>query len=196
VENTLAPLAVFSIVLRTAGLFWAVVGALALCYGTILVRLVRRAPVPALLLVGAVLLTARSAVGALTGSAFLYFLQPSLGNFVMGAVFLLSVLLGRPLAARLAGEFCALPADLVGHHRLRAFFRQVSLLWAVVFCAIGAVTVVMLLTVPVSAFVLLSSGSSTFLIVVAIGLSLWWFRRSLRQAGVRLRLGPAVAPVT
>ena len=193
VENTLAPLLVFYAILVTVGLFWAFVGALALCYLTIVVRLLRRAPVPALLLLCAALLTARSIIGMLTGSAFLYFLQPSLGNFVIGGLFLLSVAIGRPMAGRLAGEFCAFPSGLVGHHRLRDFFRRVSLLWAFVFCANGAVTIWMLVRVPVTEFLFLSFGSSTGLIIVGVALSLWWFRRSLQRAGMRLRLGIAEA---
>jgi hypothetical protein len=195
VENTLAPLLVFYAILVTVGLFWAFIGALALCYLSIIIRLVRRTPVPALLLLCAALLTARSIIGIATGSAFLYFLQPSLGNFVIGGLFLLSVPLGRPLAARLAGEFCSFPAGLVGHDRLRDFFRRVSLLWAFVFCANGAMTIWMLIKVPVTEFLFLSFSSSTGLTIAGVALSLWWFRRSLRRAGVRLHLGtPAVAP--
>jgi hypothetical protein len=195
VENTLAPLLVFYAVLVTVGIFWAFVGALGLCYLTILARLVRRRAVPALLVLAAVLLTARTLIGLFTGSAFLYFLQPGLGDLLIGGLFLLSAAFDRPLAGRLAGEFCAFPSGLVDHERLRCFFRRVSLLWAFVFCANGAMTVWMLVSVPVTRFLLLSSGSSTALIVVGVGLSLWWFRRSLQHAGVRLRLGggPAAA---
>jgi hypothetical protein len=193
VENSLAPLLVFYAVLVTVGLFWAFAGALALCYLTILVRLVRRGPVPALLLICAALLTMRSVIGMLTDSAFLYFLQPSLGNFLVGGLFLLSVPLNRPLAGRLAGEFCSLPSGLVGHHRLRAFFRRVSLLWAFVFCANGVVTIWMLIGLPLTEFLFLSFSSSSGLTVVAAGLSLWWFRRSLQHAGMRLRVGAAAA---
>lgn len=193
VENSLAPLLVFYAILTTIGLFWAFAAALALCYVTILVRVVRRGPVPALLLLCAALLTARTVIGMVTDSAFLYFLQPSLGNFLIGGLFLLSVPLGRPLAGRLAGEFCSFPPFLVGHHRLRSFFQRVSLLWAFVFCANGAVTIWMLVEVPLTEFLFLSFSSSTGLIVVAAALSLWWFRHSLQQAGMRLRLG-APAP--
>jgi hypothetical protein len=195
IENALAPVLVFYVILSTVGLFWAFVGALGLCYLAIVVRLARRAPVPALLLLGAALLTARSVIGIVTDSAFLYFLQPSLGNFLIGALFLLSVPFGRPLAGRLAGEFCAFPDGLVGHQRLRCFFRRVSVLWAFVFCANGAVTIWMLVSVPLTRFLFLSFGTSTSLVVAAVAVSLWWFRRSLRQAGVRLRFGGGPLPV-
>lgn len=192
-ENILAPLGVFYAVLAIVDLRGAFIGALCWCYAAILLRLVRRQPVPALLLVSAVLLTARSAVGLATGSAFLYFLQPSLGNFVIGALFLLSVPVGHPLAARLAGDFCTFPPGLVGHHGLRRFFRRVSLLWAFVFCVNGAVTVWMLVSIPIAQFLAVTTGTSTGMIVLAAGLSFLWFRRSLRGAGVRLRLGVSPA---
>jgi hypothetical protein len=71
----------------------------------------------------------------------------------------------------------------------------VSLLWAFVFCANGAVTIWMLVRVPVTEFLFLSFGSSTGLIIVGVALSLWWFRRSLQRAGMRLHLGtPAATP--
>lgn len=193
VENVLAPLLVFYVVLATVGLFWAFIGALGLCYLTIAVRVARRSPVPALLLLGAALLTARSIIGIVTESAFLYFLQPSLGNFLIGVLFLLSVPFGRPLAGRLAGEFCGFPQDLISHQRLGAFFRRVSLLWAFVFCANGAVTIWMLVSVPLTRFLFLSFSSSTGLIVIAAALSLLWFRRSLRGAGMQLRVGAPLA---
>jgi hypothetical protein len=191
VENSLAPLLVFYAILVTVGQFWAFVGVLALCYLTIFVRLVRRGPVPALLLICAALLTARSVVGMLTDSAFLYFLQPSLGNFLVGGLLLLSVPLDRPLVGRLAGEFCSFPSGLVRHHRLRSFFRRVTLLWAFVFCVNGAVTIWMLIRVPLTEFLFLSFSYSTGVVIVAAALSLWWFRRSLQKAGMRLRIGAA-----
>lgn len=194
-ENVLAPLVVFYAVLAVVGVDGAIIGALAWCYVAVAVRLVLRKPVPAMLIVGALLLTVRTAVGLATGSVFLYFLQPSLGNFALGALFLASVPAGRPLAARLAGDFCALPPGLLRHERLRHFFRRVSLLWALVFCVNGATTIWALLSVPVTAFPLVSTGVSTVAIVLAIAGSLWWFRRTLRRVGVRLRIGHQ-APAT
>lgn len=194
VENTLAPLAVFYVTLATVGLTWAFVSGLGLCYVVITLRLVRRQPVPVLLLLGAALITARAVIGLSTGSVFLYFLQPSLGNFAIGALFLASVPLSRPLAARLAGEFCSFPDEIVSHHRLQTFFRQVSLLWAFVFCVNGAVAIWMLLSVPIGKYLVLSTSSSTGLIVVAAAASLWWFRRSMHGAGMQLRLGERLLP--
>jgi hypothetical protein len=102
------------------------------------------------------------------------------------------VAFGRPLAARLGEEFCAIPAEVTAHHRLRAFFRRVSLLWAFVFCWNGAVAIWMLVSVPVQQYLLISFGSSTTVIVSAIAVSLWYFRRCTHRAGMQIRLGGRV----
>lgn len=188
-ENTLAPLVVFYVVLVTVGHTWAFVSALGLCYATVAFRLLRRQGVPAMLLMGMVLMTARAAIALATGSIFLYFLQPSLGNFAIGALFLTTVAIGRPLVARLAREFCGIPDEVVSHHRLRTFFRQVSLIWAAVFCVNGAVAIWMLVSVPIGQYLVFSTSSSTGVILLGIGTSLWLFRRSIRRAGMQIRLG-------
>jgi uncharacterized membrane protein len=191
-ENTIAPVVVFYVALVTMGHTWAFASALGLCYLTLGVRLVRRKPIPAMLLVGVVLMTARAVIALATGSIFLYFLQPSLGNFAIGALFLGTVAIGRPLVARLAGEFCGFPDEMVKHHRLRTFFRQVSLIWAVVFCLNGAVAIWMLVSVPIGQYLVISTSSSTGVILLGIGLSLWLFRRSVHRAGMQIRLGGRV----
>jgi hypothetical protein len=191
-ENVVAPLVVFYAVLALFGMRGAIIAALVWCYVAVGARLVLRRPVPGILVLGALTLTARTAVGLGSGSVFLYFLQPSLGNFAVGALFLASVPAGRPLAARLAGDFCALPPDLLTHSRVRSFFSRVTLLWALVFAVNGATTLWALLTVPAAQFPIISTAASSVATVLAIGGSLLWFRSSLREAGVRLRLGPAV----
>lgn len=193
IENVLAPLAVFYAVLAVVGMRGAIIGALTWCYLAVVARLALRRPVPAVLVVTALLLTMRTVVGLATGSVFLYFLQPSLENFVLGGLFLASVPLGRPLVARLAGDFCALPPDLLGHIRLRRFFSRVSMLWAAVFAVNGVSTLVLLLRLPAVDFPVVSALASMLAVLLAAGGSLLWFRRSLGGAGVRLRMGAAAA---
>jgi uncharacterized membrane protein len=188
-ENTVAPLGAFYLALVTLGLTWAFVSGLALCYGTVAFRLIRRQKVPALLLLAVALITARAVIGLATGSVFLYFLQPSLGNFAIGAVFLGTVAIGRPIIAKLAGEFCGFPEEVVGHHRLRGFFRQASLIWATVFCLNGAVAIWMLVSVPIGQYLLFSTSSSTGVILLGVGASLLLFRRAMRRTGMQIRLG-------
>ena len=133
----------------------------------------------------------RTAVGYATGSVFLYFLQPTLQNFVFAFVLLATVRLRQPLIARLADTFCAFPATFTGNPRVQRFFRRMSLLWALVFLTNGAATLVMLARATVGDFlVMATAGSFTLVGVAALG-SLLWLRRELRDEGIRLQFGAA-----
>jgi hypothetical protein len=154
-------------------------------------RLVRRQPVPATVLVGALLITVRAVIAFLTGSLFLYFLQPTLGTVAVGSAFGVSTLAGRPLARTLAEDYLPLTAQFVAHPRVAAFFPRVSLLWCAVNLLNAAVTYSLLLSATTGQFLLLKSLGGPVLTGVAIVASVLWFRRTMRGAGVRLRFAAA-----
>jgi intracellular septation protein A len=144
-------------------------------------------------LISTVLLVARTVVGLWTGSAFLYFLQPTVQNFVFALALLVTLGFERPLLAKLADDFCPFPEALTGHPRIKRFFKRVSLLWAFVFLVNGATTLAVLATQTVGNYLMVSTAGSYSMVALGIGLSLWWFRRSLAGEGIRLRIG-APAP--
>jgi intracellular septation protein A len=188
-EATLVPLGLFYLLLQPVGLRWALIAALGWSYLVIAVRLVRRERVSALLLIGTAMLTVRSAVSFATGSAFFYFLQPTLGNFVVGALFLLSVPLGRPLAGRLASELCPLPAHVLDRRAVRSFFTRITVLWALVNIANGSTALWALLSSSLGGVLLARTLGSLTIVGAAICLSYVWFRRSLRVEGLTLTWG-------
>src|SRR5262245_33718033 len=112
VEGTLIPLALFVGCLRFLGVWGAMTAGLLWVYSAIGVRLTLRKRVPGILVLGAVTLTARTIIALVSGSVLVYFLQPSLGTMLVALAFLMSVPLGRPLAGRLADDFCPLPSDV------------------------------------------------------------------------------------
>jgi intracellular septation protein A len=193
-EFTLIPLALFWVLFTQVGFdggLFAALGWSALAIGR---RLVQRQKIPTILLITTALLVVRTVVGLCTGSAFLYFLQPTVQNFVFALALLVTIGLERPLLAKLADDFCAFPEALSSHPGIRRFFKRVSLLWAVVFLVNGATTIVVLATQTVGNFLVVSTAGSYSVVAMGIVLSLWWFRRSLAGYGVRLRLGsPAPA---
>jgi hypothetical protein len=194
-ESTFVPLALFWVLFTQAGFdagLYAALGWSVLALGS---RVVRRQPVPAVLVLSTVLLTARTVVGLMTGSAFLYFLQPTVQNFVFAALLILTLGLKRPLLAKLADDFCPFPDTVTGHPGIQRFFRRVSLLWALVFAVNGATTLAVLATQTVNNFLLVSTAGSYSVVALGIGFSLWWFRRSLASLGIRLRLGTPPAPI-
>jgi intracellular septation protein A len=188
-ESTLIPLALFWILFTHAGFDAGVIGAL--CWSGLAIgrRLVLRRRVPAVLWLTTTLLVVRTAVGLWTHSAFLYFLQPTVQNFVFAGLLVITLGLKQPLLARLADDFCAFPDALTEHPRMKSFFRKVSLLWAAVFLVNGVTTLAVLATQTVGNFLMVSTAGSYSLVAVGIGISLWWFRRSLKGEGIALHLG-------
>jgi hypothetical protein len=184
VEASLVPLAVFYGALWLVGVWGGLVAALLWSYTAVARRLVSREPVPGLLVLGAVGLTARTVVAAASGSVFVYFLQPTLTTVVVAGVFLVSVPAGRPLAERLAGDFCPLPDTFMGSPPVRRFFARITVLWAFVQLANAAVSLWLLATQPVATYVVARTATSWLLTGGAVLASTLYFKRSMHRHGI------------
>jgi uncharacterized protein DUF3159 len=180
-EGAIAPVAVFLLALHFLGVVGAIVAGLGFAYGIIGWRLLTRRRVPGLLVLGAVSLTARSVLAVASGSVFVYFLQPTLGTALVATVFLASAGAGRPLAGRLARDFCPIPDHVASTVPMRRFFTQITLLWAVTQLLNAAVAMWLLLSQSVGVFVVTRTVSSITLSALAITLSVMWFRRSMSE---------------
>jgi intracellular septation protein A len=189
IEGTIVPLVLFVVVLRLVGVWGALTVGLIWTYGAIGTRLVTRRRVPGILLIGALTATVRVALAVATNSVFLYFLQPTLGTALVGGAFLVSFAARRPLAERLAHDFCPLPDALAAHPHVRQFFLRISLLWAGVFLANAAVTLWLLLSQSVTIFVVAKPFVSFGLTGAGIAVSTWWFFRTMRRHGLLARRG-------
>lgn len=190
-ESTVVPLGLFYLLLTTVGFSGGIIAALSWSMLALVRRIVLRRGVPAVLLLTTVLLVARTVLGLMTGSVFLYFLQPTLQNFLVAFVLVASLPYRRPLIAKLADDFCAFPAAFSEHPRVVQIFRRLSLFWALVFLTNGVTTLWMLARKTVGDFLMVSTAGSWSIVAVAIVVSLVWFRRSLRGEGIVLRMGPA-----
>jgi hypothetical protein len=186
-ENTVAPLGVFYGILSLLGLRGALLATLAWFYLALIRRVISRRRVPGMLLVGATLLTIRTAAALATRSAFVYFLQPTVGTFLVAGAFLLSIPAGKPLAEHLARDFCPLDPEIFKRPAVRQFFLRLSLLWTFVLFANAAIGLWLLLSESVGAFVLLKTTITVLAIAAATTVSTLWFRRTLRGEGIALR---------
>lgn len=184
VEGTLIPLALFLLTLRLLGTWGAVTVGLVWIYLAVGVRLVMRKRVPGVLLIAAATMTARTVVAFASGSVVVYFLQPSLGTMLVATAFLLSVPLGRPLAGRLAADFCPLPDDVRTNIHVIRFFRQISLLWAFAQTLNATLTVWLLFTQSLGTFVVARYAVSWSVTIGAIVASTLWFRTSMARQGI------------
>lgn len=188
-EGTVVPVAIFLLTLKLLGVWGAVAGGLLWAYGNIARRVLTRRRVPGILVLGALTLTARTALALGTGSVFVYFLQPTLGTALVAAAFLLSVPIGRPLAQRLASDFCPIPTEVMADRRVRRFFLNISLLWAFTQFANAGITLWLLLSQSVGTFVVAKTFVSVCLTGGAIVVSTLYFRRSMTRHGILRRRG-------
>jgi hypothetical protein len=195
VEGKLIPLLVFLSFLKFAGSTAAVVAAFAWSVSCITFRLSTGRRVPGLVILTAAGLAARTLAAIATGSMVVYFLQPTASTALVGGAFLVSVGVRRPLAEKLAHDFCPFDETTARHPHLRQFFVRLSLLWSLTSMINAAITLWLLLTQPVTTFVVVKSflgpGFTTLTLVIAIG----WFRFSARSNGVRFVFAPAAKRV-
>jgi hypothetical protein len=191
-ESTVLPVGLFVGVLHFFGLWGAIIAGLGWSYAAVLRRLVTRQRIPGLLVIATLTLTARSVLAFATGSSVLYFLQPTLGTALVAVAFVVSVVLGRPLAQRIATDFCPIPEHVTADERVRRCFLGISLLWAVTCLVNASVSLWLQFTQSVGTFVLTKSLTQGVLTVVAVTISVLWFKRSVNKP----ILIPALAPVS
>lgn len=181
VEGCIAPVAVFYAALMLLGLNGALVAAVTWVYGGIAWRFVRGHKVPGVLLLAAVGVTARAGLAAVTHSAVVYFLQPTLGTLLVGVAFLASVGLRRPLAQKLATDMVPMPEAFLKHTRVRQFFLRISLLWSLVLFTNALLSLWMLLNESIGTYLWVRTSLVTALGAAAVTVSVLEFKRCLRH---------------
>jgi len=189
VEGALGPAVVFYAVLTLSGFRGALIGGAAWSCLAVGRRLAKRERLPALLMLGLVLLAARTLIAYSTGSAFVYFLQPTIGTFLVGLLFAGTALAKRPLIERLAYEFCPLDVEVMSKPFIRQFFLRLSVLWSVVMTVNAGLVLTLLLESSLRAFVVERTVVSYGLTIGGIVLSTIWFVRVMRRAGIPVRFG-------
>jgi uncharacterized membrane protein len=140
-------------------------------------------------MLGAGLLTLRATITFLTGSAFVYFLQPIAGTVATATAFAATALAGRPMLDRLTHEFCPLPVELSRRLRRSRFFTHLSVVWSLTYFVNAAGTVWLLTSSSIGGFIVLKSILSPTITGIAAAVSYLLFRQALRHEGVRVRWG-------
>ncbi len=188
-EATLIPTALFYVWLTAVGTTAAFIAALVWSYGAVLRRVAWRRPVPTILLLGLLGLTVRTVIAIANDSAFIYFLQPVLGTMVMAMVFIGSIVIGRPLIARLANDFWPLTPEVKSRPRVTALFRRLTALWAAVNVLTAAATLTLLLCLPLATFVAVKQFASMSITVAGIALTIDLSVRTARREGLIAQTG-------
>ncbi len=183
IEASLIPSALFYSCLVLVGIGAAYAAALFWLYAAVASRLVRRRPVPPLLVLGAIGITVRTSVAVASGSTFVYFAQPVLSSVVVGCVFLVSVAVGRPMVQALALEFWPLTPEMLAHPAVGRLLRRLTFLWAGVNFAVGAATLTLLVVLPLPAFVAVKQAVAWTITGAGIAITIDRSVRTARRAG-------------
>ena len=161
------PAVLFYTTFSLAGVWTAIMVALAWSYGAIAFRALTGRRTSGLLLLTALLITARTALALATDSTFVYFLQPIISDGIVATAFLLSLVTARPMVARLAGDFYPMSHELAIRPRVRRLFRNLTVLWAVLGLGKATLTMWLLQTQSLETFVLVKSVSMLMINVLA-----------------------------
>ncbi|HYH49430.1 MAG TPA: VC0807 family protein [Acidimicrobiia bacterium] len=193
IEATIVPAVLFYVALLTAGLGAAYMAALGWSYAALVRRVLRHDPVPPILVIGVIGITVRTLVAIVSRSSFVYFFQPVLASVAMGFVFLISVAVRRPLIATLAHEFWPLSPEVAGRPGVVRLFRRLTLLWAGVNLASAALTMGLLVTLPLGTFLAVKQLSGLGLTAGAVCLTVSMALRTARREGLHAEPPPLPA---
>jgi hypothetical protein len=196
-EGIIGPLVLFYATLLIFGFRGALISALCWSYVAVIRRIRRGERITALLMLGTLLLTLRTTVAFVTGSAFVYFIQPMAGAVCVAVVLLISAALRRPFTQRFAHDFCPLSPELLARPRVQKFFVQISVVWAAVLLLNAGLVLWMLLSSSLKMFILERTAATWSLTAAAIAISILGFTSAMRSDDVTVHWGsaPLVVPV-
>lgn len=181
VEATIVPAVLFFVMVTTIGTAVAMAAVLVWGYGAILRRVLRAESIPTILVLATLGLTVKTLVGLLSASTFAYFLQPIATTVVLAAVFFGSVMIGRPIIGRLAGDFCPLAPEVANRPAVVRLFSGLTVLWAGVHIMTATATFGMLVSMSVPMFVALKTIACLGITIVAIMITISWALRIARS---------------
>jgi hypothetical protein len=190
IEATLIPTALFYTFFITLGLMWAVLAALGWTLSALLRRMLTGQRVPGLLVLAMIGISVRTTIFLFNENHFVYFFQPIMRTMATGVFLALSVAIGRPLIARFAADFCPLDPDVECRPAVQGLFRRLTFLWAGVNGVAAAVTLTLLLTLPVGLFVGTATVSAWIITSAGVVLTVSDSVRTARAEGLSTAIGP------
>ena len=126
----------------------------------------------------------QAVIGLATGSAEAYLIQPAILGSINGAVWLGSVVIGKPLAAVFAREVFPIDEETRASEEFHLVFRHVSLVFGTFFLVFAAVQLAVLIAVGIDAFVALRVLDA----VLILALIVYAVRYAVDHLGGRMQL--------
>jgi hypothetical protein len=188
VEATLIPTLAYYLGLLAFGPMWGIVAAASCTFVSTGRRLLLRQRVPGLLILASVGISLRLGLYFVNDSSFLYFVQPIAKTVIVSMLFAISVVVGRPLVARFAADFCAFGTDVGERPAIVSLFRRLTYLWAGAQITIAAVDLTLLLTVPIAVFVGTAAATAWSVMTAGVVITVVDAVRTTRRDGLRTAL--------
>jgi hypothetical protein len=185
-ESLGLPVAGYLVGSTLAGRSAGMVAATVVVWLTAVVRKVAKGSVPGLLTISALVLTLQTALVIATGNELIFLLQFPLANLALCLLFARTAPTSRPLVAELAAEVVALRQPSGRNPGLERFFARATWLWAGIFAASAVVLGVLMAVEPAAVFLLLTTLVTIAGVVAGAMLSIVWFVRVMRAAGLRV----------
>jgi Protein of unknown function (DUF3159) len=190
VESTVIPTVLFYVVDAATDTRSALIAGLAWSYVAIVRRVVVGRRVPVLLLLAALGLTVRTALYVGTESAVIYFSQEIIHDFATAAFFAVSIVVGRPLVARFARDFCSLDPEVERRPVMNRLFERLTFLWVGVNLASAVSQLSLLLTVSTPVYVGTSTVAAWMITATGAALTIWAVSRVARAERLRAAIDP------
>jgi len=180
-RDAFGPVAVFYVGWKLVGLSTGVVAATAVTVAAYLWER-RQARTGLTAAIGLAIALVQALVGLLASSAKWYFAPPVIVNAAYGIAFLMSVVIGRPLAGVFASETYPFPPQVKTSVTFRRVFSRVSLAWAVYLLARSALRLVALTRVSVEGFILVNIVTGIPFTALLMAWSIWYGVRGFRRS--------------
>jgi hypothetical protein len=155
------------------------------------IRKLATGSIPSLVTISMIVLTVQAVLAIATGNLWIFLIHFPLANLGLCIVFARTARGHSPLAARLAAEVIGLRIPAVHQSPLHRFFQHVTVLWAGLFLLLAVGLGVLLVTVPVSSYVLVWAVTTITCIAAGVGASVLWLRSVLRGLSIGVCFGPA-----
>jgi hypothetical protein len=185
---TVIPLALFYSLSAAAGMRAGIIASLAWAYLMLAGQMVVRRRISGLLVLTAVTLTIRCVTWVISQSTFTYFAVPVAETVFTAALFVGTLIIGRPLLVSLARDFVPSLGDHLRGDRHRRLVRDLSCVWGAVYMGSALTSGTILLTQNLHWFLLLHQAAGWVWTGSGILVSILYGRRHGKEL-VGLALG-------
>lgn len=192
IEAKIIPVLLFVGLLEFLGTTIALVGALLWSVCALARRHFMDKAASGILILTTLGLATRTVAALATGSLMVYFLQPTIATALVAAAFVVSTMIGRPLAERLVMDVCPMDDVTRSHPTLRRFFSHVSLWWGFTSAANFAVTVWLLVSHSPTTFVLVKSVLGPITTTLTFLVAYFWFKSLMARTGTQVVFAEAI----